>query len=514
MPGLEAGAGPGGRPVRSAGLLLLALLATLWIFLANGGVLFYFDTASYVERGQEVLALAGVEIPALEAAPRDDLGGTIEPDPEDGPATVDGSRSMVYSLLTGLFVWAGALEGMVLLNAALAVLAVWLPVRVALRLLAPGLSPAAVTLAAILPAALGSLPFYVAFLMPDILAPALLLAAATLAAFAPRMRGWELALAFGLGALAVTVHLSHLAIGVLLVPLVTLVALLAGGPRRWLGPLLMLAIVGTGVAEQAALRLAARAVEDGEVVYRPFLTARLIQDGPGLAYLGAECPDRAPGSARAAEEPACALLGFLAEPGDPERLKATNIVFDTSPEKGSYRLLDLQAQRDIAVDQFDFFLDVLRDRPIATTWAFAGNALRQTWLDSVDMTLQSDAIVARAANLPGLLLGRFDHGRLTADRSWLAWADPLQGLLYAASALAILAAVLSRRTPGPLRAFLVMTVLGILVNAIVCGGISQPATRYGARVIWLLPAAAALAGAVLWATRDRRAAPALGRAGA
>ncbi len=37
-----------------------------------------------------------------------------------------------------------------------------------------------------------------------------------------------------------------------------------------------------------------------------------------------------------------------------------------------------------------------------------------------------------------------------------------------------------------------MLLFGILANALVCGGISQPATRYGARVIWLLPLAATI----------------------
>jgi hypothetical protein len=47
--------------------------------------------------------------------------------------------------------------------------------------------------------------------------------------------------------------------------------------------------------------------------------------------------------------------------------------------------------------------------------------------------------------------------------------------------------------------------LGILVNALVCGGISQPATRYGARVIWLLPMLATLL-ALAAADRHRKGA--------
>lgn len=495
--------GPAAPALRSATWLALALIASLWVIAANGGVLFYYDTADYVERAQALLAQMGVNVHPPEALPAGDPGGPGGPAPgdateaTDGPATLNASRSLVFSLFIGPFVWAGALEGLVVLNAVLVVLAVWLSVRVALRTLAPHLSPAAVTLAAILPAALGSLPFYVAFLMPDLYAAVLLLVVATLVAFAPGMRIWELALAFGFGLLAVTLHLSHLAIGLLLLPLVGVAALLARGPRRWLALSLVLGMVGMGVAEQGALRLAAKAGDQGEVVYTPFLTARLIADGPGLAYLEDKCPDPA--------IPSCSLLGPLSSSDDPDRLLAVNITFDTSPERGSYALLSGQERRDIAVSQFDFFLDVLRDRPVATVRSLLGNAFQQVTRNSVEMTLQNEGGIARAVNVPGLAFGRFEHGRLTEWRGWLAVADPLHGLLYTASALAVLALVLSRRSSGPLRTFLVMIGLGIVANAIACGGLSTPADRYGARVIWLLPTAAVLAGVVLLAGRVGRA---------
>jgi formate/nitrite transporter FocA (FNT family) len=41
--------------------------------------------------------------------------------------------------------------------------------------------------------------------------------------------------------------------------------------------------------------------------------------------------------------------------------------------------------------------------------------------------------------------------------------------------------------PARIRGFVAMVLLGVLANALVCGGISQPAERYGARVIFLLP---------------------------
>jgi hypothetical protein len=69
----------------------------------------------------------------------------------------------------------------------------------------------------------------------------------------------------------------------------------------------------------------------------------------------------------------------------------------------------------------------------------------------------------------------------------------MQNMLYLVS-LTVTAVLLfwPRRVPGRIKALIVMLLFGILANALICGGISQPATRYGARVIWLLPLGATI----------------------
>ena len=60
--------------------------------------------------------------------------------------------------------------------------------------------------------------------------------------------------------------------------------------------------------------------------------------------------------------------------------------------------------------------------------------------------------------------------------------------------LAVIAIILvwPGRVAGKIKLFAVVILLGILANAFVCGAVSQPANRYGARVIWLLPMLAGL----------------------
>jgi hypothetical protein len=60
------------------------------------------------------------------------------------------------------------------------------------------------------------------------------------------------------------------------------------------------------------------------------------------------------------------------------------------------------------------------------------------------------------------------------------------------ASLIYLAMVLARarggdQTSRDLAMFLLVVVLGLVANAIVCGGIASPNPRFQARVVWLLP---------------------------
>ena len=480
---------------------LMELALSLWVAFANGQTLFYYDTAAYLERGETMLADFGLQKPAPEpvavAVPPGSGAEAVGAMKDDD--SVDGSRSPVYSLVLGLFAHFTALEGVILANALLALMAIWLPARIALRLYAPAIPPWGLTLAAVALSALGSYAFYVAFLMPDILAPVLLLVAATLVAFAGRMTFGELALAMFLAITAVSNHLSHQAIAMLLIPVSLVVSLIVGGRRKLLAPTLIAVVALVGAGEQALFRKAVQTVKKADVVYLPFITARLVQDGVGYDYLETHCPNDAIAT--------CKLWEALQLSDDPYRLTATHIVFETSERLGSFRRLPQDDQRRVAGAQFRFFFDVLRAYPVGTTMAFLKNTLTQARMNSVDMTLPKDTIIAKFDGAPGLAFTEFALGRLAQNRVWLEPVTPAQQTLYLVSLVLVLAGMVWPGMPGRFRAFLAMVLLGILVNAFVCGGVSQPATRYGARVIWLLPAMAVFALAIV------RSLPALRQSG-
>lgn len=494
----------GGGAGRAVLWIAAAVIACLSVFLINGRPLFYFDTVGYISqghsglhqlglKGESPLALRMEKIKAQKAAE----GAAVVPDTTeiDAENTVDGSRSTVYALTMALLARLHAIEGLMLLNITAVLIAVWLPMHVAARRWGLPVPLSEAVALPVIVACLGSLPFFVAYLMPDTFAPVLLLVIATLTVFGRSMRPWEVILAVLVGTFAIVSHLSHLAIGLVMIPASALISVILSRRRWWLPVAYVALIVGLGFAEQSLLRTAAKAVSNAEVVIKPYITARMIEDGPGLKYLDKYCPDN--------RIPTCKLHQALQWSDDPWRITATHIVFETSPRLGSFRLMTPADQKAVADDQIRFFFAVLKDQPFGVFRALLRNVFLQAGWISVEMTIPTDNIVAQNADVTGLAFSTFDHGRITRDTGWL---DPLtlwHQLFYAAALAVVLALVLvPRRVPGEIKALAVMVLLGILANALVCGGVSQPSTRYGARVIWLLPLIASIL--VVFARRSRR----------
>ncbi|MBS0563848.1 MAG: hypothetical protein JSR87_05045 [Proteobacteria bacterium] len=484
----QAGHAHGSEARRGAGAALwpvLALAGLLSVFVANGRALFYFDTVGYVSQGDTALAQLGVIRPpppgSAEAGQAMGTGGSVK--------TVDGSRSPSYSLLAGIFSHLGFLEGILLVNAAALALASGLVARVMVRRLLPGRAWPEVAAMPLALASLGSLPFFAAYLMPDLLAPVMLVTLAALAVFAPDMRRGELVLAYVLASFAAISHLSHFPVAGLVFLASVPLAFLTRVRRWWLGPGVIALVLATAWAQQAAFRLMAAKVAHSEVVIRPFLTARLIQDGPGYTYLKTHCPD--------AVIVTCRLWEALQISDDPYRLTASHIVFETSRQLGSFQLMSADDKKAVADAQVGFLKAVVREHPLGVGLAFARNVLAQAGMVSVDMTLPTAKIEMRNAEVGGSLAGPLAQGRLRPDAPWLPGLTRAQSALYVGSlgfCLALM--VLPGALPGRMRLFALMILAGLIANAVVCGGISQPASRYGARVVWLLPWLAVLAGLV------------------
>jgi hypothetical protein len=116
-------------------------------------------------------------------------------------------------------------------------------------------------------------------------------------------------------------------------------------------------------------------------------------------------------------------------------------------------------------------------------------------MNSVEMTIPNVLITRNAKSMSGLpdaQLGVLDGGVLKRSQLWLKVVDFIHPAIYLASFVLITALLLwPGKIAPPLKVFAVFVLIGIALNALVCGGVSQPAARYGARVMWLLPFTAA-----------------------
>ena len=457
---------------------LVAFVLATGAILVNNGPLYYFDTAGYIGQGVSILKTLGFSVPLPEGA---GTGGTADAT-DDGLVT--GSRAAVYSvLMAGATVFTGV-TALAIAQALALLLALWLVIRPAVRVVGGAVAP---TLGiATITGALGTLSFVTVYLMPDVFAPVMLLVIAALTLFGSTMTPLEVVLALGLGALAVVTHPSHLAIAVLMVPVAGLALLLLRPRRGWVSLVLVTLIPVFGIAERVAFATAAQTVREAEVVYQPFLTVRAIADGPGYAWLRDTCPDETVAT--------CALWDELQVSDDPWRLTASHIMFEESRELGSFKFLDAATQKAVADEQMTFFLSVARDRPIGMGLAFLRNTLDQVNKNDVSLLVPTPRILEQVHSMTSYAPPIFEVARALGDRDWIEPLTLFHQVVYGAALLVIVGylVLVPKKPPLVIRTLVLLLLAGVFVNAFVCGGVSQPSDRYGARVIFLVPVAAAL----------------------
>ena len=157
--------------------------------------------------------------------------------------------------------------------------------------------------------------------------------------------------------------------------------------------------------------------------------------------------------------------------------------------------MPVEDQQAVAAEQRAFFLQVLAARPFGTVFALGENAMTQLGMNSVRQTIPNEAVIKNAKSLSGLpaeKLAVLDNNVLERDYSWIGPVNAIHSAIYPVSFVIIAVLLLwPGRVAPSLKLFALFILIGLFVNALVCGGVSQPADRYGARVMWLLPFTAA-----------------------
>ena len=321
------------------------------------------------------------------------------------------------------------------------------------------------------------LPWTVSELMPDLFTPLLVLLLCLLIVPAARLSRWRRVVVTALTALMIATQQSSvpLALGLLAIVI----------PARWIARpaacqggatvVLFAPLLAPGLAITALVLM--NAIGFGRFSLSPygnvFVLARVIYDGPGMAVLRRDCPERG-----------WRLCPWL------DRFPATadDFLWDKSSPiilAGGHKAISSDADAIVA--------EAVRTQPgqlIAATWnnaveqltRFASGDGLERWNEQVAPWIDQDFPAWERA---GFHAARQQSGALAVP--------PPLAMLHRVTALAgIAAAVLllpiARRRRHVSAWFMAIALLTLPLSAAITGGLSTPHDRYQSRIIWL-PAA-------------------------
>jgi hypothetical protein len=466
-------------------LILVGAAALSGAAVYNGYPFFFFDTHAYYTGGQKTLGAvldlacdAGLGCPGATAG--DPIQGDVSVSSDgDASPSASGTTSTGRSPFYGIFVYLAAHEASIwLVVLAQALLTSWLLYLTCRLVLGEASSPGFLWVIAVV-AALSSAPFFVGYLMPDIFAGLYVLAIAVLITFRERLTWIELIALWALLVCSMLFHRSHVLTAALLLGVVGMFVLIfARSQLRRLAPSLALigAAVGIGAIGFALLDLAVTKLTGRAATPPPFLLARVIEDGPGTSYLRAACG-----------EERYVVCRFV------DRMPISEDDFLWSKEAGAgvWYVVSPEDRVQIAKEQYDIVLRSFLHDPLTQIGAIAGNFGQQLVDFSLATFVADDQLKSFVAeSFGGEQADGFLRSRIARDGIDL---DALSVLYYLVVGGAFVLLLLRFRALDPgIRALVAIVFAGIVLNALVTGSVSTPFPRFQARVIWLVPALAAI----------------------
>jgi hypothetical protein len=322
--------------------------------------------------------------------------------------------------------------------------------------------------------------------MPDVFAGVAILTAAVLLSVRQRLTSRDYVVSFVLLVAATAFHDSHVLILFVLLGAASAYAVVTRSWANWVGLLVIVFALVIGILAQSVFFAAVRHVVGAAPLRPPFLMARTIEDGPGYRYIRATCPANG-----------FKVCGFA----DRLPMMADDFLWKSGPG-GVFAAASPDERRELSNEQVRFLLAVIRYDPWGQLSASMKDAAMQltelglTEFQYTDFEKESFAVKIPGAHLNTLRASAAYRGTMPLRYldAWLLGSVVIAGFVVAAALL--------RRVPrappdSPVVPIILWTVIGILVNAVVCGILSGPHDRYSARVAWLLPFAALLVAEAL-----------------
>ena len=381
-----------------------------------------------------------------------------------------GIRSFFYNLFAVCARPTHTLWTIVLVNS---LLVLWM-LRIALREVFAIASRLEFIVIVALLCVLTSLPWFVAFVMPDVFTATMVLGLFLIAFRLNALGRWERRFVIGVTLLAMLVHYTNVPIAsALLLAWVVLRTMMRGRtgavmPRLTI-PAMLIAATVIGNLAMNYLTLGVAAYSPGGYA---FILARLIDHRTGEAYLRETCPTR--------HWAACAYLDRMPMSGE-DFLWTPDGLFKKSgflaPRKEGMAIIEgTVAEHPFAVAR-DAFLDALTQLERVQT----GNGLRPASINPSDPEIR----MLYPADYDAFLNSRQGRGEFTHMRGlWVVHYNFLMISAFYAPFVALLLGSDRRWLPVE---FMLTIGLLVVINAFATGPVSEPTNRYGSRIIWLVP---------------------------
>jgi hypothetical protein len=454
--------------LRSPLLMIVGALMLAWPAFYNGYPLATFDTGGY-------LATAWL--------------GSHQPE----------NRSVFYGLSIAPLLALHSEWPIVLAQAGIAAAMISLVLRVVTGQLRAG----QYLLVILLLALLTGFSWHIGNIMADMFAGLLPLGFFLLAFARDRLALWERVFVFAVMCLSALVHFSHLPLAAALAVVVACILLWERRPRRdvLVGTTCCFAVAVVAICAQLALHWFVSdkpltAAGGGPV----FLLARLVEDGPAKEYLIEHCPVTKFALCGYVDDMPMPTVHFLWSADGPVR------------RLGGFNVLSDEAETIVR--------GTLREQPARIAWLSLLHSVQQ--LKSFGMEPYIDAYKSGVRDwdktaalmqqhLPATEFAEFLRSRQTTGQIGLHRLFQLQVAIVIVSVVLLVAMYFATKafsSDRRLRELLWLFAATLIVNAVVCGALSEPQDRYQSRIIWLLPLVLTLAAIELMNARRRQQATA------
>ena len=471
--------------LRFAAALMAGWLAFLWPTLINGNAFLLADTSAYM-RGADAMVseisgqstawstdksqLLPPTVPAAsnaETSPPNDAS-------TDAPRVVLAGRSIYYGLLLFATASLGGFLAMAVLQSALCVTCATLIVVQLGRSTGRPLNPPTLALVLVATGLATSVGYFSAYMVPDIFAALAALALAALVAFRRDLPRREKIFWWLILVAALCFHSANLLIFALVGGVAALSFLISGKIRQFPAGLLLSALV-LGVLSELVFSTGVRAVTGQAPIRPPFVAARLIDDGPGRAYLR----DRCTGSTLLL----CVWRDRLPRGSD-------EILWGTSTDKVSFATASPADKRRMAAEETRFILAVIADRPLDVISGSLATIATQAGQWSLgEFNYSADERAFYKNKLPEPFLSEIGATRAWQGKMPVVTSTWLIRLGFVISLAAALVVISGRgpKFPPPVRVFIALLLVMIAIDIIVTGALSTPHNRYLMRITWVLP---------------------------